>query len=162
MSTIELTDAEWREFQSIPDQGYSHRAWVDSKIKARLDAEKPQPVAVDRESLGEILALVDDHDGCHARVREWEGLEQWEKDAHPDEEPCTDREDAEWWNRRADAVIAHLAARPATGTGTVECGTCDGRGVIGGPPDQYGDCPECVGGEGDADDLKDDRNEGGI
>jgi len=71
-----------------------------------------EPVTIDREALGEILALVDDHDGCHARVREWEALEQWEKDAHPDEEPFTDREDAEWWNRRADAVIARLATSP--------------------------------------------------
>ena len=35
-----LTDAEWREFQSIPDQGYSHRAWVDQKITERLSAAR--------------------------------------------------------------------------------------------------------------------------
>jgi hypothetical protein len=35
-----LTDAEWREFQAIPDQGYSHRHWVDMKIQSRL----PVPV----------------------------------------------------------------------------------------------------------------------
>ena len=33
-----LTDAEWREFQSIPDQGYSHRGWIDHRIQQRLDA----------------------------------------------------------------------------------------------------------------------------
>jgi len=33
-----LTDAEWREFQSIPEQGYSHRHWVDCKIQERLAA----------------------------------------------------------------------------------------------------------------------------
>lgn len=33
-----VTDAEWRDFQSIPDQGYSHRAWVDHKIASALDA----------------------------------------------------------------------------------------------------------------------------
>lgn len=65
--------------------------------------------AIDRDKLGEVIASVDDHDGCHARVREWEALEQWEKDAHPDEEPFSDREDVAYWNRRADAVIAHLA-----------------------------------------------------
>lgn len=27
-----LTDEEWREFQAIPDQGYSHRHWVNHKI----------------------------------------------------------------------------------------------------------------------------------
>ena len=35
-----LTDAEWREFQSIPEQGYSHRAWVDQKIAERLSAAR--------------------------------------------------------------------------------------------------------------------------
>lgn len=33
-----LTDAEWRAFQSIPDQGYSHRAWVDHRIAERIHA----------------------------------------------------------------------------------------------------------------------------
>lgn len=27
-----LTDEQWRQFQAIPDQGYSHRAWVDARI----------------------------------------------------------------------------------------------------------------------------------
>lgn len=31
----ELTDEEWRKFQSIPDQGYSHRGWVDARIRER-------------------------------------------------------------------------------------------------------------------------------
>lgn len=33
-----LTDAEWRDFQNIPDQGYSHRHWVDRKIALRVAA----------------------------------------------------------------------------------------------------------------------------
>jgi hypothetical protein len=65
----------------------------------------------DREELGEILALVDDYEGSHERVREWEASEQWEKDAHPDNEPFSDREDAEWWNKRADAAITWFASR---------------------------------------------------
>jgi hypothetical protein len=35
---VDLTDAEWREFQSIPEQGYSHRHWVNHKIAQRLEA----------------------------------------------------------------------------------------------------------------------------
>lgn len=31
-----LTDDEWRAFQAIPDQGYSHRGWVDRKIAQRV------------------------------------------------------------------------------------------------------------------------------
>lgn len=34
---LELTDSEWREFQRIPEQGYSHRAWVDHKIRERAE-----------------------------------------------------------------------------------------------------------------------------
>lgn len=30
-----LTDEEWREFQQIPEEGHSHRAWVDWKIQER-------------------------------------------------------------------------------------------------------------------------------
>lgn len=32
----DITDEEWRGFQSIPEQGYSHRHWVNHKIKQRL------------------------------------------------------------------------------------------------------------------------------
>lgn len=28
-----LTDAEWRAFQALPDQGHSHRAWIDARIE---------------------------------------------------------------------------------------------------------------------------------
>lgn len=28
---LAFTDAEWREYQAIPDQGYSHRAWLDDR-----------------------------------------------------------------------------------------------------------------------------------
>lgn len=34
----ELMDAEWRAFQAIPDQGFSHRAWIDAKIGQRVQA----------------------------------------------------------------------------------------------------------------------------
>lgn len=33
---LSLTDSEWRAFQSIPEQGYSHRAWVDARIRERV------------------------------------------------------------------------------------------------------------------------------
>lgn len=34
-----ITDEEWRAFQAIPDQGYSHRAWVDARIAERLSEQ---------------------------------------------------------------------------------------------------------------------------
>lgn len=33
---VQITDAEWRAFQSIPDQGYSHRAWLDNLVRERM------------------------------------------------------------------------------------------------------------------------------
>jgi hypothetical protein len=29
-----ITDAEWREYQAIPGQGYSHRYWIESRLIA--------------------------------------------------------------------------------------------------------------------------------
>ena len=37
-----LTDAEWQAFQAIPDQGYSHRAWVDARIAERVAVAQPE------------------------------------------------------------------------------------------------------------------------
>lgn len=39
---VDFTDEEWREYQSIPEQGYSHRGWLNHrnrKVMARLLAE---------------------------------------------------------------------------------------------------------------------------
>lgn len=46
-----LTSSEWRDFQSIPDQGYSHRAWVDHKIAQRVEAR-----------LAPLRALIEEHE----------------------------------------------------------------------------------------------------
>lgn len=46
----DLTDAEWREFQSIPEQGYSHRHWVNHKIAQRLEAAH-----MHAETIGDFL-----------------------------------------------------------------------------------------------------------
>lgn len=39
-----LSDAEWREFQNIPEQGYSHRTWVDRQIAKRVAAATEIPL----------------------------------------------------------------------------------------------------------------------
>lgn len=36
-----LTDAEWQAFKAIPDQGYSHRSWVDARIAERVAVAQP-------------------------------------------------------------------------------------------------------------------------
>jgi hypothetical protein len=65
MSTPEkLTDTEWREFQRIPEQGYSHRGWVDWKIAERAEWARKQAL---REAAERIY---DEWPGGHA----YEGL----------------------------------------------------------------------------------------
>lgn len=80
-------------------------------------APLPSPVVEDTEVLGELLALVDDYDGCHQRVRDFGALPDWRKGDPAD--ICSDRDDVEWWNRRATAVLASdwLAARDAQTAG---------------------------------------------
>jgi hypothetical protein len=36
MTDYPLTDEEWFAFQAIPDQGYSHRAWIEARIAERV------------------------------------------------------------------------------------------------------------------------------
>ena len=62
-------------------------------------------VAPTREQIARVIALTDDYDGCFERIDDWEALEQWERDAHPDEEPISEREDAKFWLRRAESVL---------------------------------------------------------
>ncbi|WP_121866157.1 hypothetical protein [Glutamicibacter nicotianae] len=42
-----LTDTEWQEFQAIPDQGYSHRAWVDARLAERVAVAQPEVNSVE-------------------------------------------------------------------------------------------------------------------
>ncbi len=49
----ELTDAEWQEFQNIPEQGYSHRDWVNAKIKERVNAALAETETITPEPAGD-------------------------------------------------------------------------------------------------------------
>ena len=80
----------------------AHGVTFDHEAKA---PEEHKPAAA-RLALGEALAMTDRYDGCHERVREWEALPGWEREAHPENYPASDIEDAEWWNRRADSAMA--------------------------------------------------------
>ncbi len=70
-------------------------------------------LTANREKTARTLAMVDDYDGCFERVDQWNALEQWERDAYPDEEPHSDREDCEFWLRRADALFTEGIIVPA-------------------------------------------------
>lgn len=72
----------------------------------------PSDALVDR--MAEAAALHQDHDGCFERVREWEALEEWEREAHPGERPHDDYEERELWRGRIRAALA--AADPTQPT----------------------------------------------
>ncbi|KQQ22553.1 hypothetical protein ASF48_05045 [Rathayibacter sp. Leaf299] len=64
----------------------------------------------DLDALAEALANTDDGnggDGCFDRIREWESQEEWEREAHRDNDPGSDYEDREYWRRLARTALAH-------------------------------------------------------
>jgi len=94
----------------------------------------------ERETLGEIIALTNNYDGCHERIRLWESREDWEK-TDPGE-VATDREDAEFWNLRADSVLAAGYTKPRTPTSSKRIEAVDALfPVFTSAPDTAGDLP---------------------
>ncbi|QRQ79146.1 hypothetical protein [Glutamicibacter protophormiae] len=75
-----LTDAEWQAFQAIPDQGYSHRAWVDARIAERVAVAQPEVNSVEElDQLPHETVIRDSKDLVFERI------------ALPGQEP-------EWWS----------------------------------------------------------------
>lgn len=62
------------------------------------------------EAAARALAHTFGADDCFERVDEWEALEDWEREAHPDERPGFDYEDCS--NYRRSATAALTAAYP--------------------------------------------------
>lgn len=59
-----------------------------------------------REEVARALALVGDYDGCFERLDAWAAASSEARECGDVEEPMsTDGEDAEWWLKRADAVL---------------------------------------------------------
>ncbi|QUY60878.1 Hypotetical protein [Gulosibacter molinativorax] len=75
MTELELTDAEWREFQAIPEQGFSHRDWVNARIRdraARQHADESDTLKVAGKRIAELeakLAGVRKH--CVERIQDY-------------------------------------------------------------------------------------------
>ena len=77
--------------------------WAASRPVTDADVEKAARAA----------AKADASD-CFDRIDEWEGLEQWQRDASPNEYPDYDHEDAVFWRSIAKAalVAAFLTVQP--------------------------------------------------
>jgi hypothetical protein len=52
------------------------------------------------------MAIFGDYDGCFERIDEWNACDEWDRQAHPENEPRSDYEDAEWWRARARAALS--------------------------------------------------------
>jgi hypothetical protein len=61
------------------------------------------------EAAARAWAIHDETDGCFERVDEWEALEDWEREAHPDEYPGSDYEDCGDYRERAIAALTSVA-----------------------------------------------------
>ena len=55
----EITDAEWRYFQAIPEQGYSHRGWVDARIRERVENLERQLEEAEKRRQRDVQFLLD-------------------------------------------------------------------------------------------------------
>ena len=80
---------------------------------AESDREFPRIDAEMIERAARAAAKADASD-CFDRIDEWEGLEQWQRDASPNEYPDYDHEDAVFWRSIAKAalVAAFLTVQP--------------------------------------------------
>ncbi|RRJ85921.1 hypothetical protein EG850_11080 [Gulosibacter macacae] len=64
-----ITDEEWREFQEIPEQGFSHRAWVDCRLQQRIEWQANR----DAVRIAELEAEIEGIKRRDAEVGEDEG-----------------------------------------------------------------------------------------
>lgn len=85
--------------EDIPEDGLSEVEVITAAVVEFLTSDE----AVERAA--RAAAILGDYDGCFERIDEWNALQQWERDAHPDEEPLTEREDAEFWTSRSRVAI---------------------------------------------------------
>ena len=82
-------------------------------LSSLQEAYEPQRCAPSHEEIARELADEGD-DGCFDRIDEWEGREEWEREAYPDDYPASDYEDARYWTRLAARLVTGglLAAQP--------------------------------------------------
>lgn len=76
VARLELTNAEWQEFQAIPDQGYSHRAWVDARLAERVATAQPVVNSVEELDALPTGTVVRDGDGdvWERWIRSWKTI----------------------------------------------------------------------------------------
>lgn len=104
-------DASAVDWEFVPDANRSLMIAVAGEILAGFRRQGPITDAqVDR--VAEAIARVADADYWTTEISEWEGSEDWEREAHPDNYPDGAYEDREWYRKQARAALE--AARDAS------------------------------------------------
>lgn len=70
------------------------------------------------EAAARAMAILKDEDGCFLEVDAWNALEEWEREAHPENYPGADIEDCAYWLEKARAALE--AAAPFIRAGALE------------------------------------------
>lgn len=91
-------------------------AEVEGALTVLFRPDDQQPATGDAvERAARAMAAVGDADGWVDEIAEWEGREQWERDAHPESYPSHAYEDREAFRSQARAALAAARAGEAEG-----------------------------------------------
>ncbi|ONI62659.1 hypothetical protein CSIV_14385 [Microbacterium sp. CSI-V] len=104
--------AQWLEVAA------EHNPVAAALAEVRLRGTVNEPTDAEVEAGARAAALHADYEGCFLRIDEWEALEEWEREAHPENRPDTDYEDAEFWRTRTRAALTAAAGVHQRGTVT--------------------------------------------
>lgn len=84
---------------------------IADRTRHIIDPLTDQEARDERDTVAAAIAKAADGDSWVDEIREWEGSEQWERDAQPQKHPHAAYEDREWYRKQADAAIAALARK---------------------------------------------------
>ena len=112
---VALVDAHLASVRQVMEDGYPSifvRSNEDAADAALAVVRDHLPAKPSREEVARALALVGDYDGCFERLDAWAAASSEARECGDVEEPMsTDGEDAEWWLKRADAILDLLPGR---------------------------------------------------
>ncbi|MBW9118869.1 hypothetical protein JNB63_02055 [Microbacterium trichothecenolyticum] len=100
-------------FDYLDDRGLDAQAiWEEIETLAKTQAEETTTSSVADATIdrvAEAIARTADADYWTTEIAEWEGSEEWEREAHPDNYPAGAYEDREWYRKQARAALEAAA-----------------------------------------------------
>ena len=108
---FDLTDAEWKIFIRIPEQGYSHRGWLDYRNRSKLEELRKRESFSDPSTWEQPTIFFDEWGALAPEEEEIEGSEEgpacwWSESTFDQAREAAERhagEDGQLWHRRATA-----------------------------------------------------------